>query len=94
MHENFNPSYLLSVIKEKNAQWEIFKILSQTKLCKIKNKLHNSVLLLDARLEKIHNNLRNDRNHYLYAANACESSDLNFSDSLEDKAKYMYVEEY
>jgi len=50
------------------------------------------VLLLDARLEQIHNNLTKDENSYLYGIDQ-ESSELNFSDSVEQKAKYMHVEE-
>ena len=38
VHNNYQPSLLLgSVIQKKNAQWEIFKVLSQSKLDKIKN---------------------------------------------------------
>jgi hypothetical protein len=42
MHEGINPSLLLkNVVRDKNMQYEIFIILSQTKLAKIKNKLLN-----------------------------------------------------
>jgi len=38
MHDGNNPNLLLRrVVKEKNVQYEIFRILSQTKLDKIKN---------------------------------------------------------
>jgi len=63
MHNNINPLSLFGiVIKDKNAQYEIFEILCQTKLKKIKNILYNDtnelcgsskVDLLDARLEQI-----------------------------------------
>ena len=42
MHEGINPNLLLkNVVKDKNMQYEIFLIMSQTKLCKIKNKIIN-----------------------------------------------------
>ena len=42
MHEGINPSNLLkNVVKDKNMQYEIFLIMSQTKLQKIKNKMIN-----------------------------------------------------
>jgi hypothetical protein len=40
MHEGINPNLLLkNVVKEKNMQYEIFIILSQTKMNKCKNKI-------------------------------------------------------
>jgi hypothetical protein len=42
MHEGINPNLLLkNVVRDKNMQYEIFIILCQTKLQKIKNKLLN-----------------------------------------------------
>ena len=44
MHDGNNPNLLLRrVVKEKNVQYEIFRILSQTKLDKIKNRVKELV---------------------------------------------------
>ena len=46
MHEGINPNLLLkNVVKDKNMQYEIFLILSQTKLQKIKNKIINDPII-------------------------------------------------
>jgi hypothetical protein len=67
MHEGINPNLLLkNVIKDKNMQYEIFLILSQTKLDKCKNKIMNDsktpisekIAMIDQRFKWIQNQAR------------------------------------
>ena len=64
MHEGINPNVLLkNVIKDKNMQFEIFLILSQTKPQKIKNNIisnpkvpiSKTIALIDERFRWIQN---------------------------------------
>jgi hypothetical protein len=95
-----------TVIKSKNSHFEIFKILVQTKLDKIKNRImklpgetkqfRND--FIDKRLKQIkqiiikNEEAREKFSKYL-SDNSEVSSLFESEDSIEDTSKYMYVED-
>ena len=94
------------MIKSKNSHFEIFKILVQTKLDKIKNRImklpgetkqfRND--FIDKRLKQIkqiiikNEEAREKFSKYL-SDNSEVSSLFESEDSIEDTSKYMYVED-
>ena len=106
VHHDYNPTSILGkVLIRKNANWEIFKLLSQSKMDKIKNKIRvnpneKSNLrenLIDARIKTIRKTaaeaLEFGRSHQrMFQVPSEESSDLESQESLKQTTKYMYVE--
>ena len=89
------------IFQAKNAGYEIFKILSQTKLDKLGNNLdkqqstaftRDRIRTINARFEQIQKIAKEKQTDPPPYADSDLSSELNFSDSLEQKANYIYVE--
>lgn len=106
VHNDFNPMPILGkVIIKKNANWEIFKVLSQSKMDKIKNKImvdpneksNLREILIEERIKTIRKKaidaLEFGMSHkQLFKIESEESSDLESDLSLKQSSKYMYVE--
>jgi len=106
IHKNFNPNSMLGkVIIKKNANWEIFKVLSQSKMDKIKNKIRLNPNeksnmrenLIESRIKMIRKNaaeaLEYGRSHQdIFKVASEESSELDSNLSFKQTSSYMYVE--